>query len=100
MRNNRKPVDKIQQLLQDGLAKDQTKIAYYRVVIEDPRMGFNNTIYRQYAADVFNTMINYILNDPVMYNRFRQDLIQDNRNYEEVVTTRPDTVRILKELGR
>ncbi len=94
-----KPVDKITQLLQSGLARDQSKIAYYRQVMQDPSSGFTNQIYRHYATDVFNTMLSYMLNDPILYNRFRQNLLQDNpRLHYEEIEKEPNTTKVIKEL--
>lgn len=77
-----KPIDRITQLLQSGLIKDQRRIAYYRAILQNPRSAFNNGIYRDLAGELLDTLTNYVLNDTQIYNRLRQDLIANRRLQE------------------
>jgi hypothetical protein len=72
MISNSKPVSRIDTLIQDGLGHDLRRLPYYRIVMTDPHAGFYNTIYREYAVEIMNNLLNYVLNDSQMFNRLRQ----------------------------
>jgi len=91
-----KPIDRINQLIQMGLGRDIHKVAYYRLVIIDPRTGFNNTIYREYAVEIMNSLLDYTLNDTMMYNRLRQLLLEQNQKS----VAPPNRVATIKKLSR
>lgn len=74
--------DKITALLQAGLAKKLSRIAYYRQVLQSPRSSFNNSITRDLAAEVLETLVTYVLKDPQLYSRLRADLLADNMRKE------------------
>ena len=74
-----KDVGRITQIIQSGLGSDPRKLPYYRQVMIDPRAGFFNLSYRDYALEIYNNLLNYMLNDPQLYSRLRQLLIQQNR---------------------
>ena len=46
--------------------------------MQDPHQGIFSMVYRPIAIEIFNTLLNYCLNDGVMYNRLRQLLTQDH----------------------
>jgi hypothetical protein len=73
--SNRKPIDRITQLIQSGLGHDLQKLTYYRQVMIDPRSAFFNGVYREYAAEILNNLLNITLNDVTTYNRVRQILL-------------------------
>lgn len=75
-----KPLNQIDQLLKDGLCPDIQKINWYRQVLQNPQGSFNNTIYRNIAGEVFDKLLNYVLNDSILFNRLRQDLLADHLN--------------------
>lgn len=90
MISNGKPVAKIDDLIQSGLG-DINRIAYYRVVMMDPHAGFYNTVYREYATDVYNKLLDYVLNDNQLYTRLRQLLLAEHhqispRAFESLMT--------------
>jgi hypothetical protein len=74
-----KDVGRITQIIQSGLGSDPRKLSYYRQVMIDPRAGFFNLSYRDYALEIYNNLLNYMLNDVQLYTRLRQLLIQKNR---------------------
>lgn len=78
MISNFKPLSNINQLLQLGLGRDKQKLAWYRAILQDPKNGIYNMNYRDLSVEVFDKLINYMLNDPVIYNRTRQLLSQSN----------------------
>jgi hypothetical protein len=73
---------KITALLQAGLAKNISRIAYYRQVLTNPRSSFNNSYTRDLAAEVLETLVKYVLKDPQLYSRLRVDLLADNMRRE------------------
>jgi hypothetical protein len=99
-----RPIGAITQLLQSGLIDDITKLPYGRQVMIDPRSGFYNPIYREYAVDIMNKLLDIVLNDGQTYNRVRQLLLQDHRKYEENLNNEEKSVvktikKISKELN-
>src|ERR1700722_6539653 len=79
MINNSKPLSPINQLLQLGLIDDIKKLPYGRIIMKDPDQGVKSMVYRDLAIEIFNKLIDYCLNDSVMYNRLRQLLSQDHK---------------------
>jgi hypothetical protein len=79
MISHAKPIDRITMLLQAGLTDDLRKLAYYRIAMQDPTVGFNNIIYRTAAAHVLDKLLDYVLNDTALFNRIRQLLQADNK---------------------
>ena len=75
MISNRKPIDRVTQLVQSGLGHDLQKLTYYRQVMIDPRSAFFNGIYREYGVEILNNLLNIVLNDNTTYNRVRQILL-------------------------
>ena len=75
MLSNRKPIDRITQLIQSGLGHDLQKLTYYRQVMIDPRSAFFNGVYREYAAEILNNLLSITLNDVTTYNQVRRILL-------------------------
>ena len=78
MISNSKPIPYINQLLQLGLIDNIKQVALARQVLLNPRQGIESAVYRPYAIEMFNKLIDYCLNDTVMYNRLKQLLRQDH----------------------
>ena len=72
---SRKPIDRITQLIQSGLGRDLQKLTYYRQVMIDPRSAFFNGVYREYAAEILNNLLDITLNDVTTYNQVRRILL-------------------------
>ena len=96
MISRRKPTDRITQLIQSGLGSDLKKLTYYRQVMVDPRAGFYNMVYRNYAVEIFENLVSYVLNDAQLYNRLRQLLLthreefqQESEENKRIVETNP-----------
>ncbi len=77
---SRKPVDRINILLQEGLGKNIRQIALYRQVMQNPTSAFTNLVYRPYAIEILENLLNYALNDVPTFNRLRQLLLQEKRH--------------------
>lgn len=91
MISNSKPVNRIDTLIQDGLGRNINKLPYYRIVMTDPHSGFYNTVYREYAVEIMNNLLNYVLNDNQMFQRLRQLLQAEHptisrRAFESLMT--------------
>lgn len=101
-----RPTDRINNLIQNGLGHDLNKLSYYRIVMQDPHMGFFNTVYREFAVEIMNNTLNYVLNDNVLYQRLRQLLLADQRKKQrrneeiEVVHDINTTVKVIKKVVR
>lgn len=65
--------------MQSGLAKDLRRLAYYRAILQNPRSSFNNSVYRDLAGELLDSLTNYVINDAQIFNRLRQDLIADRK---------------------
>jgi|SRR6516225_3951305 hypothetical protein len=100
MISHRKPVDRITQLIQSGLGRNLKKLPYYRIVMQDPRAGFYNTVYREYAVEIFNNLLDYTLNDAQLYSRLRQLLLNDNRKHEEAEIVEDSSQKTVKNIKR
>jgi hypothetical protein len=81
--SNNKPLSNINQLLQLGLINDLKKLPYGRIILQDPNQGVKSMVYRDLAVEIFNKLVDYCLNDAVMYNRLRQLLQQDHHMSKE-----------------
>lgn len=92
--------DKINQLLQAGLAKNLKRIDYYRVVMMNPRSSLNTTVYRNLAADILDTLVDQVLNDSVLYNRLRQNLLVKNRKAGQSTNVKVPKNVTLKEIRK
>jgi hypothetical protein len=73
-------ITQIDALIQAGLGRNINKLDWYREVMLDPRSGFYNVNYRDYAVEIFNNLLDYVLNDMALYHRLRTDLLSDNRH--------------------
>lgn len=78
MISNSKPLSNINMLLQLGLINDIKKITYGRICMQDPHQGIYSMVYRSLTEEIYNKLLDYVLNDMVMFNRLRQLLMQDH----------------------
>ena len=59
------------------------EITYGRVILQDPNQGIKSMVYRDLAIQIFDKMIDWMLNDPIIYNRTRQLLSQKHKMSKE-----------------
>ncbi len=98
MISRRKPTDRITQLIQSGLGSDLKKLTYYRQVMVDPRAGFYNMVYRNYAVEIFENLVSYVLNDAQLYNRLRQLLLTHREEFQQESEENKRIVETLKKV--
>ena len=83
MVSHNKPLSPIRQLCQMGLIDDIKKLPYAQIIMQDPDQGVKSMVYRNLAISIFNKLIDFTLNDPVVYNRIRQLLSQGKNPMSE-----------------
>jgi hypothetical protein len=67
--------DKIDFLIKHGLGSDQSKLPYYRTIIQNPQQAAQSVVLRKYMAEVFDNLLKLVFEDAVLYNRVRQLLV-------------------------
>lgn len=81
----RAPIEKINQLLQLGLGSGPKRLAWDRVILSQPAENWlNNSVYRNSASVILDKLINFSLNDQIMYQRLRQ-ILEGRRGLRERV---------------
>ena len=68
-------IDKIDFLIKHGLGSDQSKLSYYRQIIQNPQNSAQSVVLRKYMAEVFDNLLDLVFSDSVVYNRIRQLLV-------------------------
>jgi hypothetical protein len=100
----------IDQLIQSGLGNVK-KLAYYRIILSDPESGVKNMVYRDLTIDLCKKLFGYAINDPIIFNRLRQLLLQRNEGRDTrigtdayrdlaVKLTPGQTVKIIKKAAK
>lgn len=65
-------VAKVDYLIRFVLGKtSNAKLTYYREAIKDPKQAVLNPQYRGYAAEVLNSLLDFVFSDPITWNRIR-----------------------------
>jgi hypothetical protein len=77
-------VAKVDFLIRFVLGKtSNAKLTYYREAIKDPKQAVLNPQYRGYAAEVLNSLLDFVFSDPITWNRIRT--IKENEVSDEVI---------------
>jgi hypothetical protein len=69
-----KDLGKIMWLLQSGLCPNQLDLPYYKQVMLNPERTVQNVAYRDIVGRILNTLVDIVLNDPIIFQKVLQDL--------------------------